>query len=116
MECDGCVRNGLPLRVAHTPCDEHPTRIRVVLRLRFYANVAEKLARRYAGEIREGFDTMNATPVDFATLGRRDALAKIATFTQSVESAKDPPPAARRAADLLRALRDLDPAVVPAPG
>ena len=86
------------------------------IRLIFYDHpVRERFQQAYAEELSAGYRDLGLPQApDFATLGRKDALAEIEAYKAALDAAPRPSAAARRAWTLLSdGLRDLKIEVVP---
>jgi hypothetical protein len=85
-----------------------------LLRIRYYdEGVRSEFQRRHGSTVRAGFAALGLRAPDFGSLSRRDALAAIASFEQSLEAAKPAPSTATAALAALRGLRDLDRRTIP---
>jgi hypothetical protein len=87
------------------------------LRLCYYAaETAPRFAKSHASALRAGFGAVGERAPDFGHLSRQQALAAISAFENKLAEVPAPPAAALESLRLLRALRDLDPIVLPLPG
>lgn len=86
-----------------------------LLRIRYYEEgVRTEFAKRYADDVRRGFEAIGLRAPDFGAITRGESLARIASFEDKLGVTRPVPDSAARLAPLLRKLRDLDPQLIPA--
>lgn len=82
-----------------------------VLRLLYHSKVAENFAKHHGAALAEGYRALGLPVPDFSRMSRAEILAAIRDLERRVNESS--PPEARRALELLRGLRDLDPKAIP---
>ena len=102
-------------RRSATPAERNDAsaKAEVLLRVRFHASVGHAMTEAHGPEIHDAFASLGLPAPDFASLGRRDALAALSSFDAKLATTHPAPYAATATVPLLHGLRDLDPAVIP---
>lgn len=84
-------------------------RVKVALRLRFYAHVRQHFIDTHGADIKAGYDEAKVTMPDYTSLSRHDAITAIA----ALEAADSKGTAAMKALRLMKdGLHQLDPAII----
>jgi hypothetical protein len=84
------------------------------IRTLFYtSNIAPRFQREYGSQIAAGYRALGATPPNFGTMSRLEAVGAVENFRLRMEQSGSTDPAAQRTLQLLNGLWNLDPRTIP---